>query len=245
MNTWYLNYSWDRQNLHYDFLISTLWTRSKLNIWPFFLFFVWMVGTTQKLSWVLKILLQLPKELMSLVFHKKCWSLCSTFARILNMNQRQRVGGMWQRKCSHLALMLLHLVGKSLTLIRLVLYYGFLILVFAYIAANSMLNLPWVCRLRASDVCCFTWWNTWQFLLWCHWHKHLKFWLLVCVATLESIFLTHELHYQSISTCVAVKDDSYHELRKGANDQWNVTKSYYQKVSFTCFHISGSGRLLN
>ncbi|EFH42546.1 hypothetical protein ARALYDRAFT_919077 [Arabidopsis lyrata subsp. lyrata] len=28
-----------------------------------------------------------------------------------------------------------------------------------------------------------------------------------------------------------VKDDSYHELRKGANDQWNVTKSYYQKAA--------------
>ncbi|KAL0824217.1 hypothetical protein Bca101_047894 [Brassica carinata] len=28
-----------------------------------------------------------------------------------------------------------------------------------------------------------------------------------------------------------VKDDGYHELRKGANDQWNVTKSYYQKAA--------------
>ncbi|CAH8366210.1 unnamed protein product [Eruca vesicaria subsp. sativa] len=27
------------------------------------------------------------------------------------------------------------------------------------------------------------------------------------------------------------KDDGYHELRKGANDQWNVTKSYYQKAA--------------
>ncbi|XP_013732376.2 SMR domain-containing protein At5g58720 isoform X2 [Brassica napus] len=26
-------------------------------------------------------------------------------------------------------------------------------------------------------------------------------------------------------------DDGYHELRKGANDQWNVTKSYYQKAA--------------
>ncbi|XP_019088187.1 PREDICTED: SMR domain-containing protein At5g58720-like [Camelina sativa] len=28
-----------------------------------------------------------------------------------------------------------------------------------------------------------------------------------------------------------VKDDRYHELRKGASDQWNVTKSYYQKAT--------------
>ncbi|VVB16505.1 unnamed protein product [Arabis nemorensis] len=28
-----------------------------------------------------------------------------------------------------------------------------------------------------------------------------------------------------------VKDDGYHALRKGANDQWNVTKSYYQKAA--------------
>ncbi|XP_010483474.1 PREDICTED: SMR domain-containing protein At5g58720 isoform X1 [Camelina sativa] len=28
-----------------------------------------------------------------------------------------------------------------------------------------------------------------------------------------------------------VKDDGYHELRKGATDQWNVTKSYYQKAA--------------
>ncbi|KAL0710030.1 hypothetical protein Bca4012_017008 [Brassica carinata] len=28
-----------------------------------------------------------------------------------------------------------------------------------------------------------------------------------------------------------VKDDGYHELRKGANDQWNVTKSYYHKAA--------------
>uniref|UniRef100_A0A1J3H5K4 Polyadenylate-binding protein-interacting protein 7 n=1 Tax=Noccaea caerulescens TaxID=107243 RepID=A0A1J3H5K4_NOCCA len=28
-----------------------------------------------------------------------------------------------------------------------------------------------------------------------------------------------------------VKDDGYHELRKGASDQWNVTKSYYQKAA--------------
>ncbi|KAF8083810.1 hypothetical protein N665_0751s0026 [Sinapis alba] len=27
------------------------------------------------------------------------------------------------------------------------------------------------------------------------------------------------------------KDDGYHELRKGATDQWNVTKSYYQKAA--------------
>ncbi|KAF3508516.1 hypothetical protein F2Q69_00001007 [Brassica cretica] len=27
------------------------------------------------------------------------------------------------------------------------------------------------------------------------------------------------------------KDDGYHELRKGANDQWNVTKSYNQKAA--------------
>ncbi|ESQ42502.1 hypothetical protein EUTSA_v10013268mg [Eutrema salsugineum] len=27
------------------------------------------------------------------------------------------------------------------------------------------------------------------------------------------------------------KDDGYYELRKGANDQWNVTKSYYQKAA--------------
>ena len=43
----------------------------------------------------------------------------------------------------------------------------------------------------------------------------------------------------------AVKDDGYYELRKGANDQWNVTKSYYHKVSFTCLHISSTGGLLN
>lgn len=204
-----------------------------------------MVGITQKFSRVLEILLQLAKEVMSLVFHKKCWSLCSTSARVLNTNQRQWVGGMWQRKCSPLALMLLHLVGKKPGLIRLVYYYGFLIIEFAYMAAYSRLILLWVRRLRASDVCCFTQWNTWQFLLWCHWQKHLRSRLLVCVATLELIFLTHELHYQSINTCVAVKDDGYHELRKGATDQWNVTKSYYQKVSFTCFHKSGSAGLLN
>ncbi|KAL1193122.1 SMR domain-containing protein [Cardamine amara subsp. amara] len=29
----------------------------------------------------------------------------------------------------------------------------------------------------------------------------------------------------------SVKDDGYHELRKGATDQWNVTKSYYQKAA--------------
>ncbi|XP_010454179.1 PREDICTED: SMR domain-containing protein At5g58720-like [Camelina sativa] len=28
-----------------------------------------------------------------------------------------------------------------------------------------------------------------------------------------------------------VKDDGYHELRKDATDQWNVTKSYYQKAA--------------
>ncbi|CAA7032298.1 unnamed protein product [Microthlaspi erraticum] len=28
-----------------------------------------------------------------------------------------------------------------------------------------------------------------------------------------------------------VKDDGYHELRKGASDQWDVTKSYYQKAA--------------
>ncbi|EOA14860.1 hypothetical protein CARUB_v10028185mg [Capsella rubella] len=28
-----------------------------------------------------------------------------------------------------------------------------------------------------------------------------------------------------------VKDDGYHELRKGATEQWNVTKSYYQKAA--------------
>ncbi|CAH2069501.1 unnamed protein product, partial [Thlaspi arvense] len=28
-----------------------------------------------------------------------------------------------------------------------------------------------------------------------------------------------------------VKDDGYHEFRKDANDQWNVTKSYYQKAA--------------
>ncbi|KAG2310889.1 hypothetical protein Bca52824_022446 [Brassica carinata] len=28
-----------------------------------------------------------------------------------------------------------------------------------------------------------------------------------------------------------VKDDGYHELRKGANDQWNVTKSYYHRAA--------------
>ncbi|KAL0729300.1 hypothetical protein Bca4012_025393 [Brassica carinata] len=29
----------------------------------------------------------------------------------------------------------------------------------------------------------------------------------------------------------ALKDDGYHELRKGANDQWNVTKSYYHRAA--------------
>ncbi|KAJ0261444.1 Smr domain-containing protein [Hirschfeldia incana] len=34
-----------------------------------------------------------------------------------------------------------------------------------------------------------------------------------------------------IDASTSVKDDGYHELRKGANDQWNVTKSYYQKAA--------------
>lgn len=175
-----------------------------------------MVGITRKLSWV--ILLQLDKEVVSLFIHKRCWSLCSTFPIVLNTSQRRWVGETSQRKCSHLGLMLLHLVVKGPSLKTMVFY-----------------------RLWASDVWCFTRWNTWQYLLWCHWQKHLRSWRLACVATLGLFFITHKLHYQPIHTWVAGKDDGYHELRKGANDQWNVTKSYYQKVSFTCFCISSTG----
>lgn len=168
----------------------------------------------QKLSWVLKILLQLAKKVMKMVFHKKCWSLCSTFPRVLNMNQRQWVGGMWQRKCSHLALMLLHLVGKSLGLILLVFYYGFFILVFAYMAANSRLILPWVCRLRASDVCCFTRWNTWQF---CYGVIGKNIWGLDCLFVLQ-------LLNQSFLLVNCITNQSIHVLQWRMTDIMNLEK---------------------
>ena len=125
------------------------------------LFFL-MIGITRKLSWV--ILLQLDKEVVSLFIHKRCWSLCSTFPRVLNTNRRQWVGETSPRKCNHLALMLLHLVVKGHILKFLVFLPYFIYFSICWLQKQAHFAMS----LQAPDVWCFTRWNTWQFLLWCH-----------------------------------------------------------------------------